>query len=128
MLKRYRTDSVWESEQDSWLTPLKRSNQCHSAGCATPADHGGDERYGDYPYSRPAKAARADPLHCVNVVLLLLTCGLLLYVFMLSVDLDEIKRRLSKEVEIRQQAERYLVEARNQLTDSQRESNNSRRS
>jgi hypothetical protein len=57
----------------------------------------------------------------VNVVLLLLACGLLLYVFMLNVDLGEIKRRLSKEVEMRQQAERYLVEARNQLTDSQRE-------
>jgi len=56
-----------------------------------------------------------------NVVLLLLACGLLLYVFMLNVDLGEIKRRLSKEVEIRQQAERYLIEARNQLTDSQRE-------
>jgi len=57
----------------------------------------------------------------VNVVLLLLACGLLLYAFMLNVDLDDIKRRLSKEVETRQQAERYLIEARNQLTDSQRE-------
>jgi len=57
----------------------------------------------------------------VNVVLLLLTCGLLLYAFMLNVDLGEVKRRLSKEVEVRQQTERYLIEARNRLTDSQRE-------
>jgi len=57
----------------------------------------------------------------VNVVLLLLACGLLLYAFMLNVDLGEVKRRLSKEVEIRQQAERNLIEARNLLTDSQRE-------
>ncbi|MBW8306849.1 MAG: phosphoenolpyruvate carboxylase [Thiobacillus sp.] len=32
MLKRYRTDSVWESEQDSWLTPLKRSINAIAAG------------------------------------------------------------------------------------------------
>ena len=57
----------------------------------------------------------------VNVVLLLLACGLALYAFMLNVDLGDVKRRLSKEVEARQQAERYLIEARNQLTDSQRE-------
>lgn len=57
----------------------------------------------------------------VNVVLLLLVCGLLLYAFMLNVDLGEVKRRLSKEVETRQQTERYLIEARNRLTDSQRE-------
>jgi len=57
----------------------------------------------------------------VNVVLLLLACGLLLYAFMLNVDLGDVKRRLSMEVEARQQAERYLIEARNQLTDSQRE-------
>jgi len=56
-----------------------------------------------------------------NVVLLLLACGLLLYAFMLNVDLGDLKRRLSKEVEIRQQAERYLVETRNQLTESLRE-------
>ncbi|MGB9128020.1 MAG: phosphoenolpyruvate carboxylase [Thiobacillus sp.] len=32
MLKRYRIDSVWESEQDSWLTPLKRSINAIAAG------------------------------------------------------------------------------------------------
>ena len=57
----------------------------------------------------------------LNVVLLLLACGLVLYAFMLNVDLGDMKRRLSKEVETRQQTERYLVEARNHLTDSQRE-------
>jgi hypothetical protein len=57
----------------------------------------------------------------VNVVLLLLVCGLVLYAFMLNVDLGEVKRRLSREVEIRQQSERYLVETRNQLTQSLRE-------
>lgn len=57
----------------------------------------------------------------LNVALFLLACGLVLYAFMLRVDLDEAKRRLSKEVETRQQAERYLVETRNQLTDSLRE-------
>lgn len=57
----------------------------------------------------------------LNVVLLLLACGLALYAFMLNVDLGDVKRRLSKEVETRQQTERYLVETRNQLNDSQRE-------
>ena len=57
----------------------------------------------------------------VNVVLLVLACGLLLYAFMLNVDLGDVKRRLSKEVEIRQQSERYLIETRNQLTESMRE-------
>jgi hypothetical protein len=57
----------------------------------------------------------------VNVVLLLLACGLVLYAFMLNVDLGDVKRRLSKEVEARQQTERYLIETRNQLTDSLRE-------
>jgi len=46
---------------------------------------------------------------------------LVLYAFMLRVDLDEAKRRLSKEVETCRQAERYLVETRNQLTNSLRE-------
>lgn len=32
MLKRYRTDSVWECEQDGWLTPLKRSINAIAAG------------------------------------------------------------------------------------------------
>jgi len=57
----------------------------------------------------------------LNVVLLLLACGLVLYAFMLNVDLGDVKRRLSKEVETHQQTERYLIETRNQLTDSLRE-------
>lgn len=57
----------------------------------------------------------------LNAALLLLACGLVLYAFMLNVDLGDVKRRLSKEAEVRQQAERYLIETRNQLTDSQRE-------
>ena len=57
----------------------------------------------------------------LNVVLVLLACGLVLYAFMLNVDLDDVKRRLSKEVETRQQTERYLVETRNRLTESLRE-------
>jgi hypothetical protein len=57
----------------------------------------------------------------INVVLLLLICGLVLYAFMLNVDLGDVKRRLSKEVETHQQTERYLVETRNRLTDSLRE-------
>jgi hypothetical protein len=57
----------------------------------------------------------------LNVVLVLLVCGLVLYAFMLNVDLDDVKRRLSKEVETHQQTERYLIETRNQLTESQRE-------
>lgn len=56
-----------------------------------------------------------------NVVLFLLTCALLLYVFMLNIDLGDIKRRLSKEIEARQLSERYLIETRNQLTESLRE-------
>jgi hypothetical protein len=57
----------------------------------------------------------------LNVVQLVLICVLVLYAFMLNVDLGDVKRRLSKEVETRQQAEGYLVETRNQLTDSLRE-------
>lgn len=57
----------------------------------------------------------------LNVVLALLVSGLVLYAFMLNVDLGDLKRRMSKEVEIRQQTDRYLVETRNQLTDSLRE-------
>ena len=54
-------------------------------------------------------------------MLVLLACGLVLYAFMLNVDLDDVKRRLSKEVETHQQTERYLIETRNQLTESLRE-------
>lgn len=57
----------------------------------------------------------------LNAVLFVLVCGLLLYAFMLKVDLDDGKRRLSKEVETRQQAERYLAETRGLLTESLRE-------
>jgi len=57
----------------------------------------------------------------LNVVLLLLVCGLALYAFMLNVDLGDMKRRLSKETESHQQSERYLIETRNQLTESLRE-------
>jgi phosphoenolpyruvate carboxylase len=32
MLKRYRSGSVWESEQDTWLTPLKRTINAIAAG------------------------------------------------------------------------------------------------
>ena len=48
----------------------------------------------------------------------LLLCVLGLYAFMLNVDLSEAKRKWSKEVELRQQTERYLVETRNQLNQS----------
>lgn len=57
----------------------------------------------------------------VNVALVVLVCGLALYAFMLNVDLGDLKRRMSREVETRQQAERYVVETRNQLTESLRE-------
>lgn len=32
LLKRYRSESVWEAEQESWLTPLKRSINAIAAG------------------------------------------------------------------------------------------------
>ncbi|KAB2325347.1 hypothetical protein F8A86_02915 [Betaproteobacteria bacterium SCN1] len=54
-------------------------------------------------------------------VLFMMVCGLALYAFMLNVDLGEAKRRLSKEIETRQQTERYLTETRNQLLARQRE-------
>jgi hypothetical protein len=57
----------------------------------------------------------------LNAILFLLVCGLLLYAFVLNVDLGDVKRRLSKEAETRQQTERYLIETRNQLTESLRE-------
>lgn len=56
----------------------------------------------------------------LNIVLVILACGLALYAFMLNVDLGDLKRRVSKEIELRQQAERYLVETRNRLTESLR--------
>jgi hypothetical protein len=57
----------------------------------------------------------------VSAVLAVLVCGLALYAFMLNVDLGDMKRRLSKEIDVRLQAERYLIETRNQLTESLRE-------
>jgi hypothetical protein len=57
----------------------------------------------------------------LNVVLFVLASALALYAFLLNVDLGDVKRHLSKEVETRQQTERYLVETRNQLTQSLRE-------
>jgi len=57
----------------------------------------------------------------LNAVLAVLVSGLALYAFLLHVDMGDLKRRMSKEVEARQQAERYLVETRNLLTDSLRE-------
>jgi hypothetical protein len=57
----------------------------------------------------------------LNVALVVLVFAMALYAFMLNVDLGDLKRRMSKEVETREQTERYLVETRNQLTDSLRE-------
>lgn len=57
----------------------------------------------------------------VSAVLAVVVCGLALYAFMLNVDLGDMKRRLSKEIDVRLQAERYLIETRNQLTGSLRE-------
>jgi hypothetical protein len=57
----------------------------------------------------------------LNVVLVLLVSAMVLYAFMLNVDLGDLKRRMSKEVETREQTERYLVDTRNQLTESLRE-------
>lgn len=83
--------------------------------CATPAEAGSPVA------SAPASRRGLWVALGVSVVLLLVASGLLLYAFMLNVDLGDLKRRLSKEVETRQLAERYLVETRNQLTESLRE-------
>jgi len=32
MLKRYRSESVWDAEQESWLTPLMRSINAIASG------------------------------------------------------------------------------------------------
>jgi len=72
----------------------------------------------------PKHAARG-PLWWVsisfNILLFVAVCALGLYAFMLNVDLGDIKRRLSKEVESREQTERYLVDTRNLLAQSQHE-------
>lgn len=57
----------------------------------------------------------------INIVGILLLSGMALYAFMLNVDLGEVRRKLSKEVELRQQAQRYLVETRNRLDQSLQE-------
>ncbi len=88
-------------------------------GCATPAER---ESYAVATSSTTQPKRRGLIVSIgLNVVLLLLACGLVLYAFMLNVDLGDVKRRLSKEVETHQQTERYLIETRNQLTDSLRE-------
>ena len=88
-------------------------------GCATPAER---ESYAVATSSTIQPKRRGLIVSIgLNVVLLLLACGLVLYAFMLNVDLGDVKRRLSKEAEARQQTERYLIETRNQLTDSLRE-------
>jgi len=51
----------------------------------------------------------------------MLLSGASLYAFMLNVDLGETNRKLVKEIQIRQQAERYLVETRTRLTQSLQE-------
>jgi hypothetical protein len=56
-----------------------------------------------------------------NILLFVTVCALGLYAFMLNVDLGDIKRRLSKEVESREQTERYLVDTRNLLAQTQHE-------
>lgn len=74
--------------------------------------------------SSPAPAARGRGGWLViglNALLFVALCALALYAFMLNVDLGDVKRRLSKEVEAREKAERYLSEARDMLQQSQRE-------
>jgi hypothetical protein len=74
------------------------------------------------PTARPAARTRASWVSIgLNVLLFVVACGLGLYAFMLNVDLGDLKRRLSREVEVREQTERYLVETRNLLSQSQRE-------
>lgn len=83
--------------------------------CATPAEAGASTS------AAPAGRRGLWVAIATSVVLLLAVSGLLLYAFMLNVDLGDLKRRLSKEVETRELAERYLVETRNQLAESLRE-------
>lgn len=83
--------------------------------CATPAEAGSPSS------NAPATRRGLWAAIVIGAVLLLVASGLLLYAFMLNVDIGDLKRRLSKEVETRQLAERYLIETRNQLTESLRE-------
>lgn len=57
----------------------------------------------------------------LNIFAILLVCGLALYAFMLNVDLGEAARRYTKEVQARQQIERYLTETRMRLDQSLQE-------
>ncbi len=54
----------------------------------------------------------------INIAAVLLLGGLGLYAFMLNVDLGESNRRLTKEIEVRQKTEGYLVETRNRFNQS----------
>lgn len=54
-------------------------------------------------------------------VLFVAVCGVGLYAFLLNVDLSDAKRQLSREVELRERAERYLADTRVQLTEKLRE-------
>lgn len=56
-----------------------------------------------------------------NIFAILLVSGLALYAFMLNVDLGDAARRYSKEVQARQQVERYLGETRLRLDQSLQE-------
>ena len=56
-----------------------------------------------------------------NIVGFLVVCGLALYAFMLNVDLGDAARRYTKEVQARQQTERYLAETRQRLDQSLQE-------
>ena len=56
-----------------------------------------------------------------NIFAFLLVCGLALYAFMLNVDLGDAARRYTKEVQARQQTERYLAETRMRLDQSLQE-------
>jgi len=75
-----------------------------------------------------APAARLDRFGRSERCVVYAGMRLALYAFLLKVDLDEGKRRLSKEVEARQQVEGYLIETRNLLTNSLREIEQLRRS
>jgi len=57
----------------------------------------------------------------LNILGILLVCGLALYAFMLNVDLGEAARRYTKEIQARQQTERYLAETRLRLDQSLQE-------
>lgn len=80
-----------------------------------------DEPITNVPAPTPAQRRGLVVSLVFNGLLVMLAGGLAVYAFLLNFDLGEVKRRLSKEVEAHQQTSRYLVETRNQLTQSQRE-------